>query len=147
MKNEKWIKFINEVIPNLEDQDVLSDFVKKSYYGESYGKALLFYGEGCNGKSAMVNVLKEIVGAKPFRKNFATFAQYPEEDKSELYKRAISERGINIIFASNKNPKIEGIHRRCHVIFFPAIIQNPNPNLVSELCEELDGIKEWFGIC
>lgn len=186
MKNEKWIKFINEVIPNLEDQNILKEFVSKSYNGESYGKALVFYGDGCNGKSVMQEVISAIIDRySVFSFDFISKHKcrdiYLIEDskinfchdlpkKSDIYKFKNIVLGVhfeskplysrvsklirnyaNLIFNVNNIPDYiysdQEYSRRIKIINFPTYIKNPNPHLISELYEELDGIKEWFGIC
>lgn len=62
-KAELFMKYLNEVQPDLERQDVLAEFLGSVFLPSlKHEKALLLYGGGANGKSVFFDVVKALFG-------------------------------------------------------------------------------------
>lgn len=58
-----FMKYLNEVMPEKEAQDVLSEFVGWLFMpGLKLEKILFLYGSGCNGKSVFIDVVEALLG-------------------------------------------------------------------------------------
>jgi len=55
----EWIKFLNEVLPEKEKQEELRDFIK-SVPTRDYNHMLVLLGNGSNGKSVVMEVIKSL---------------------------------------------------------------------------------------
>lgn len=65
--NILWLSFLNEVLPNPDDQRILQEFIGLCYIDRkniSIEKALLVYGKGANGKSVVFDVITALLGAE-----------------------------------------------------------------------------------
>ncbi|MFZ3229844.1 MAG: phage/plasmid primase, P4 family [Pseudobdellovibrio sp.] len=64
-KCEKWISFLDEIIPDRETQMSLQEwFGLNLVYDTSFQKFAIFYGQGANGKSVCCVVLRALLGEK-----------------------------------------------------------------------------------
>ena len=63
-KAPKWQTFLNRILPNQLDQDALMEFIGYCFLpSHEYEKFLLLYGStGANGKSVVLNVIKDFFG-------------------------------------------------------------------------------------
>lgn len=64
-ENLLWQNFLNEVLPNINDQRILQEFIGLCYIDRrniSIEKALLVYGKGANGKSVVFDVITALLG-------------------------------------------------------------------------------------
>lgn len=58
-----FMKYLNEVMPEKEAQDVLSEYVGWLFMpGLKLEKVLFLYGSGCNGKSVFIDVVEALLG-------------------------------------------------------------------------------------
>lgn len=58
-----FMKYLNEVMPEKEAQDVLSEYVGWLFMpGLKLEKVLFLYGSGCNGKSVFVDIVEALLG-------------------------------------------------------------------------------------
>lgn len=58
-----FMKYLNEVMPEKEAQDVLSEYVGWLFMpGLKLEKILFLYGSGCNGKSVFIDVVEALLG-------------------------------------------------------------------------------------
>lgn len=63
--NPLWQDFLNDVLPDIYDQQILQEFVGLCYINRrniSIEKALLVYGKGANGKSVVFDVITALLG-------------------------------------------------------------------------------------
>lgn len=63
--NPLWQDFLNDVLPDIYDQQILQEFVGLCYIDRrniSIEKALLVYGKGANGKSVVFDVITALLG-------------------------------------------------------------------------------------
>lgn len=66
-RNDLWLEFLNDVLPNKEDQKILQEFVGFCYVDRRYisiEKSLLVYGKGSNGKSVVFDVITALLGKR-----------------------------------------------------------------------------------
>ena len=58
-----FMKYLNEVMPEKEAQDVLSEYVGWLFMpGLKLEKILFLYGSGCNGKSVFIDIVEALLG-------------------------------------------------------------------------------------
>lgn len=58
-----FMKYLNEVMPEMKAQDVLSEYVGWLFMpGLKLEKVLFLYGSGCNGKSVFVEIVEALLG-------------------------------------------------------------------------------------
>jgi putative DNA primase/helicase len=69
--NELWNKFLDEVIPNKDTQRTLQEVLGSIFIKDiKFEYAYFFYGSGANGKSVIMEVLKELLG----KNNISSFS-------------------------------------------------------------------------
>jgi len=112
-----------------------SGFVDSGWISRSLplieGTRIMFIDDGLNG---LVNydILEGIIDKSPiYIEGHGEYAR-------------VSTDFPSIIIVENKLPKFDGVLSRSFIINMPNIPEKPNPQLLSELIEDLDTIKEWF---
>lgn len=74
-KRDKFMKFLNEVLPNTDTQKIVQEFIgcmfidRKKYKME---RVLYMYGSGRNGKGVMSRLITELAGSE----NYTSFSMY-----------------------------------------------------------------------
>ena len=95
----EWLKFLNRVLPELAAQKVLAEFIcyilMKSH---RYEVMLWLYGPGQNGKSTVLRVLEELLGA--FNVSFISLYHLTTDQKIRL---GIEHKKLNISSESGRD--------------------------------------------
>ena len=62
----KFLNFLEEVLPNEEDRKTLQEMTGEVLLGrgDKYDKMFLLYGSGSNGKSSLMNIIKNLIGSE-----------------------------------------------------------------------------------
>lgn len=62
-KAKKWSRFLNEVLPDITEQNALMEFIGYCFLNtHSFQKFLFLLGSGANGKSIVLNVIRKFFG-------------------------------------------------------------------------------------
>ena len=72
-KPEKFLKFLNEVLPEKELQDILAEYIGSIFIPNEvlkFEKALFLYGTGSNGKSVIFDIINALLG----KENFSSYS-------------------------------------------------------------------------
>jgi len=169
----KWIEFIEWAIPNAEEREAFRVYVKNAVTGVKNEKALILLGSGMNGKSVLARILCSVISDtktydpcfcedsdnfEDISKNKLIFIDgYDGHSYCGLLQNMINgspvmcrmDDGVynttwpDVIVVAN-SIKSEGLLRRCSVTNMPNVPEAPNPNLVAELMECADEIRDYF---
>jgi len=87
-------KFLNHVLPDLDRQSVLAEFLGYIFVRTEYlklEKALLLYGTGANGKSVFYDIVNALLGAE----NVSSYTLENLTQKEGYYRAMISDKLVN----------------------------------------------------
>lgn len=105
-------KFINKVLPDIERQNILAEFLGYVFVKTTFlklEKALLLYGTGANGKSVVYDIINALFGTD----NITSYSLEDLTDKSGYYRVMIADKLLN--YASE-------ISDKCNPATFKALI-------------------------
>ena len=97
-------KFLKEVLPEQDLQNILSEFLGYVFIRTSYlklEKALLLYGTGANGKSVVYDIVNALLGPE----NVTSYSLESLTDRNGYYRAMIAGKLVN--YASEINGKLE----------------------------------------
>lgn len=101
-KAPQFQKYLDEVLPDVNRQLVLSEFVGYLFtVGLKLEKALILFGPGANGKSVAFEVISSLLGAN----NISNFSLSSLTDGSGYYRAMLANKLVN--YASEINGKLE----------------------------------------
>ncbi len=103
-KPEKFIKFLDEVLPEKELQLVLSEYLGYIFIRNNVlklEKALILFGSGANGKSVVFEIINAIVGEQ----NISSYSLQSLTDTNGYYRAMLSHKLVN--YASEINGKLD----------------------------------------
>lgn len=97
-----FMKYLNEVLPDLDKQKVLAEFMGFIFTkGLKLEKALVLYGTGANGKSVFFEVLNSLLG----RENISNYAIESLTTDNNYSRAKISNKLVN--YASEMNGRLD----------------------------------------
>jgi putative DNA primase/helicase len=89
-----FMKFLNQVLPDMDRQSVLAEFLGYIFVRTEYlklEKALLLYGTGANGKSVFYDIVNALLGAE----NVSSYTLENLTQKEGYYRAMISDKLVN----------------------------------------------------
>ena len=88
--NNLWLKFLDEVIPDKDTQKTLQEVIGSIFVkGVKLEYSTFLYGSGANGKSVVIEVIKEILG----KENYSSFSI--ENLMNDYYRAEIKDKLVN----------------------------------------------------
>jgi len=97
-----FTRFLNDVLPSIEKQKVLAEFLGYVFIKSlKLEKALLLYGEGANGKSVFFDVISAILG----KENISNYSLTNLTDSKGYHRANIKNKLVN--YASEIGKKLE----------------------------------------
>lgn len=96
-------KYLDEVLPDIESQNVLCEYVAYLFVNPSYlklEKALILYGKGANGKSVFFEIVMALLG----RENVSNYSLQSLTDSTGYYRAKIGNKLLN--YASELTSKM-----------------------------------------
>lgn len=100
----KFQAYLNQVLPEKDKQNILSEFMGYVFVPQSYlklEKALFLYGSGANGKSVFYEIIKALLGSH----NTSEFTLQSLTDSNGYYRAMIADKLVN--YASEISGKLE----------------------------------------
>lgn len=100
---DQFMKFLNEVLPEKELQDILAEYLGYIFMKNNVlklEKVLLLYGTGANGKSVLFQVISALIGSQNI-----THYSLQSITTNDYYRTMISNKLLN--YASEINGKLE----------------------------------------
>lgn len=97
-----WKTFLNRVLPDIESQIILAEYIGYLFTHElKFEKALFLYGSGANGKSVVYEVVNALLG----RENVSNYSLQSLTDKTGYYRASLQNKLVN--YASEINGTLE----------------------------------------
>lgn len=98
-------KYLNRVLPDIESQKVLAEFIgylfiRNGSKRAKLEKVLVLYGSGANGKSVFYEIIKAMLG----RENVSSYSIEELTDKSGYYRAEITNKILN--YSSENSTKL-----------------------------------------
>lgn len=103
-KTEKFNIFLNRVLPDLEQQLILSEFIGYIFVKNSVlklEKSLILYGTGANGKSTLFEIIYALLG----KENISTFSLQNLTGETGYYRAKLINKLLN--YASEISSKMD----------------------------------------
>lgn len=97
----KFMKFLNEVLPEKSAQDVLAEYIASVFVRHiKFEKMLVLFGSGANGKSVVFEIVSALLGEQ-------NISSYTLEDltRSEYTRAMIADKLLN--YASEISPRLD----------------------------------------
>lgn len=99
-----WHKFLDRILPEVESQQVLAEFIGYSIMKHHLlEKMLWFYGDGQNGKSVTLEIVERLLGSEN-----VSYLSLSDLTNDEVKRSAIEHKMLNISHESGKdvNPSV-----------------------------------------
>ena len=99
-----WLKFLNEVLPDKEKQNILAESLAYIFVNPNVlklEKVLILYGSGANGKSVVFEVVSSLLG----KENISNYSLQSLTNESGYQRAKIGDKLLN--YASELNGRLE----------------------------------------